>query len=89
MSQFLSKNCRFLVVCNHFGFEGGVWFLIAPVLLLLIAVYYGVRKGSKAAVPVHRSFFTGAPVKLIGGPLNITGAPLYFTGTSLYLPVDC
>ena len=50
---------------------------------------YGVRKGSKAAVPVHRYFFTGAPVKFTGGPLNITGAPLYFTGTPLYLPVDC
>ena len=50
---------------------------------------YGVRKGSKAAVPVHRYFFTGAPVKYTGGPLNITGAPLYFTGTPLYLPVDC
>ena len=50
---------------------------------------YGVRKGSKAAVPVHRYFFTGAPVKFTGGPLIITGAPLYFTGTPLYLPVDC
>ena len=50
---------------------------------------YGVRKRSKAAVPVHRYFFTGAPVKFTGGPLNITGAPLYFTGTPLYLPVDC
>ena len=53
------------------------------------AQIYGVRKGSKAAVPVHRYFFTGAPVKFTGGPLNITGAPLYFTGTPLYLPVDC
>ena len=50
---------------------------------------YGVRKGSKAAVPVHRYFFTGAPVKYTGGAVNITGAPLYFTGTPLYLPVDC
>ena len=50
---------------------------------------YGVQKGSKAAVPVHRYFFTGAPVKFNGGPLNITGAQLYFTGTPLYLPVDC
>ena len=46
---------------------------------------YGVRKGSKAAVPVYRYFFTGAPVKFTGGPLKITGAPLYFTGA----PVDC
>ena len=50
---------------------------------------YGERNGSKAAVPVHRYFFTGAPVKFTGGPLNITGAPLFFTGTPLYLPVDC
>ena len=49
----------------------------------------GQKQGSKAAVPVHRYFFTGAPVKFTGGPLNITGAPLYFTGTPLYLPVDC
>ena len=52
------------------------------------AMNYGVRKGSKAAVPVRRYFFTGAPVKFTGGPLNITGAPLYFTGSPLYLPVD-
>ena len=57
--------------------------------MLSLAFIYGVRKGSKAAVPVHRYFFTGAPVKFTGGPLNITGAPLYFTGTPLYLPVDC
>ena len=50
---------------------------------------YGVRKGSKAAVPVHRYFFTGPPLKFTGGPLNITGAPLYLTGAPLYLPVDC
>ena len=31
------------------------------------AYTYGVRKGSKAAVPVHRYFFTGAPVKFTGG----------------------
>ena len=54
-----------------------------------LAAVYDVRKGSKAAVPVHRYFFTGAPVKYTGAPLNITGAPLYFTGTPLYLPVDC
>ena len=58
-------------------------------LLVLYILYYGVRKESKAAVPVHRYFFTGTPVKFTGGPLNITGAPLYFTGTPLYLPVDC
>ena len=55
----------------------------------LYTICYGVRKGSKAAVPVHRYFFTGPPVKFTGGPLNITGAPLYFTGTPLYLPVEC
>ena len=53
-----------------------------------ILYYYGVRTGSKAAIPVHRYFFTGAPVKFSGGPVNITGAPLYFTGPPLYLPVD-
>ena len=58
-------------------------------LSYLYAYAYGVQKGSKAAVPVHRYFFTGAPVKFTGGPLNITGAALYFTGTPLYLPVDC
>ena len=57
--------------------------------MTLCSVWPGVRKGSKAAVPVHRYFFTGAPVKFTGGPLNITGAALYFTGTPLYLPVDC
>ena len=55
----------------------------------IYTLLYGVRKGSKAAVPVHRYFFTGASVKYTGGPLNYTGAPLYFTGTPLYLPVDC
>ena len=53
-------------------------------VIFFVANLYGVRKGSKAAVPVHRYFFTGAPVKFTGGPLNITGAPLYFTGTPLY-----
>ena len=57
--------------------------------ITVMRLEYGVPKGSKAAVPVHRYFFTGAPVKFTGGPLNITGAPLYFTGTPLYLPVDC
>ena len=51
-------------------------------ITVLERVIYGVRNGSKAAVPVHRYFFTGPP-------LNITGAPLYFTGTPLYLPVEC
>ena len=36
-------------------------------LELIVGVnMFGVRKGSKAAAPVHRSFFAGAPVKFTG-----------------------
>ena len=52
----------------------------------LSTLLYGVRTGSKAAVPVHRYFFTGAPVKFSGGPVKNTGAPVKNTGAPLILP---
>ena len=42
--------------------------------------------GSKTAVPVHRYFFTSAPVKFSGGPVKNSGAPVKNNGAPLILP---
>ena len=46
---------------------------------------YGVRKGSKAPVPVHRSsaIFYGSTAKFYRSTANFTGPPLFFIGAPL------